>query len=35
MGKREPQSILKTDERSLHLELGHERKFNRQIQRLG
>jgi hypothetical protein len=31
MGKREPQTILKTDERSIHLKLGRERKFNRQI----
>jgi hypothetical protein len=35
MSKREPQIILKTDERSIHLELGRERKFNRQIKRLG
>jgi len=35
MGKREPQTILKTDERSIHLELGRERTFNRQINRLG
>jgi len=35
MSKREPQTILKTDERSIHLELGRERKFNRQIKRLG
>ena len=27
MSKREPQIILKTDERSIHLELGRERKF--------
>jgi hypothetical protein len=33
MGKREPQTILKTDERSIHLELGRERKFNRRLQR--
>jgi hypothetical protein len=33
--KREPQTILKTDERSIHLELGRERTFNRQINRLG
>jgi hypothetical protein len=26
MGKREPQTILKTDERSIHLELGHSRE---------
>ena len=35
MGKRELSAILKTDERSIHLELGRERKFNRQIKRLG
>jgi hypothetical protein len=35
MGKREPQTTLKTEERSMHLELGRERKFNRQIKRLG
>jgi hypothetical protein len=35
MGKREPQIILKTEERSIHLELGRERKFNPQIKRLG
>ena len=35
MGKREPQIILKTDERSIHLELGREGKFHRQIKRLG
>jgi hypothetical protein len=29
MGKREQSTILKTDERSIHLELGHERRFNR------
>jgi hypothetical protein len=29
MSKREPQTILKTDERSIHLELGRERRFNR------
>jgi hypothetical protein len=34
MGKREPQTILKTDERSIHFELGHERKSRRQINRL-
>jgi hypothetical protein len=34
MGKREPQIILKTEERSIHLELGRERKFGRQIRRL-
>jgi hypothetical protein len=34
MSKREPQTILKTDERSIHLEVGRERKFNRQIKRL-
>ena len=34
-GKREPQIILKTEERSIHLELGRERKFNPQIKRLG
>jgi hypothetical protein len=33
--RREPQTILKTDERSIHLELGRERKFDRQIKRLG
>jgi hypothetical protein len=33
MGKREPQIILKTDERSIHLELGRERKFTRRIKR--
>ena len=27
MGKREPQKILKTDERSIHIELGCEGKF--------
>jgi hypothetical protein len=27
MGKREPQIILKPDERSIHLELGREEKF--------
>jgi hypothetical protein len=35
MGKREPQIILKTDERSIHPELGREREFNHKIQRLG
>ena len=35
MGKREPQIILKTDERSIHLELGRGGQFNRQINRLG
>jgi len=36
MGKsREPQIILKTDERSIHLELEPERKFKRQMKRLG
>ena len=35
MGKREPQTILKKEERSIHLELGRERTFNRQINRLG
>jgi hypothetical protein len=34
MSKREPQIILKTDERSIHLEPEGERKFNRQIKRL-
>jgi hypothetical protein len=29
MGKREPQTILKTGERSIHLKLGRERKVNR------
>ena len=29
MGKREPQTILQTDARSIHLERGRERKFNR------
>ena len=29
MGKREPQTILKTEERSIHVELGRERTFNR------
>jgi hypothetical protein len=29
MGKRETQIILKTDERSIHLELGREGQFNR------
>jgi hypothetical protein len=33
MSKREPQIILKTGR--IHLELGRERKFNRQINRLG
>ena len=27
MSKREPPTILKTEERSIHLELGRERKF--------
>jgi hypothetical protein len=35
MGKGEPQTILKTEERSIHVELGRERTFNRQINRLG
>jgi hypothetical protein len=35
MGKREPQIILKTDERSIHLELGRGGQFNRQINWLG
>ena len=35
MGKREPQTILKTDERRIHLELGRGGQFNRQINRLG
>jgi hypothetical protein len=35
IGKRETQIILKMDERSIHLELGRERTFNRQIKRLG
>jgi hypothetical protein len=35
MGKREPQIILKTDERSIHLELGRGGQFNLQINRLG
>jgi hypothetical protein len=34
MGKREPSTILKTDERSIHLELGREPKFKRQLKRL-
>jgi hypothetical protein len=34
MGKREPQMILKTDERSIVLELGHEGTFVAQIKRL-
>jgi len=34
MGKREPQGILKTDECSIVLELGHEGKFVFQIKRL-
>jgi hypothetical protein len=34
MGKREPQSILKTDECSIVLELGKEGKFVSQIKRL-
>ena len=34
MGKGEPPTILKTEERSIHLELGPERKCNRQIKRL-
>ena len=34
-GKREPQTILKTGERSIYFELGGERKFNRQIKWLG
>jgi len=35
IGKREPQSILKTDECSVVLELGHEGKFVTQIKREG
>jgi CheY-like chemotaxis protein len=35
MGKREPSTILKTDERSIHLELGRGGQFNRQINWLG
>jgi hypothetical protein len=35
MGKREPQTILKTGERSIYFELESERKFNRQIKWLG
>jgi hypothetical protein len=35
MGKREPQTILRTDERSIHLGLRHELKFERQIKQLG
>jgi hypothetical protein len=35
MGKREPQIILKTEERDICLELRRERKFRRQIKRLG
>ena len=34
MRKREPQIILKTDERSAVLELGARRKIRRQIKRL-
>ena len=34
IGKREPQGILKTDECSIVLELGHEGKFVSQIKRL-
>jgi hypothetical protein len=34
-GKREPQTILRTDERSIHLKLGRELKFYRQIKRFG
>ena len=35
MGKREPQTILKTDERRIHLKLGRGGQFKRQINRLG
>jgi hypothetical protein len=35
MGKREPQTILKPDERSIDLELVRGGQFNRQIKRLG
>jgi hypothetical protein len=35
MGKREPQTILKKDERSIHLEPGRGGQFERQINRLG
>jgi hypothetical protein len=35
LAKRKPQIILKTEERNVILELGHEGKFTAQIKRLG
>jgi len=35
MGKREPQIILKTDERKIHLELGLEGKIRSEINGVG
>jgi len=35
MGKREPQIILKTDERKIHLELGLEEKIRSEINGVG